>query len=181
MAYTPTFTGSIEGWTVNYCKLNFWRVNGSMEWDDLMQEAYLVFLRCVGKYPELETPQHFMALYKTAWFHAFTDFAHVDTKLRLLVSETTLTQEGEEVSYEPIGDLNHDGSLATLIRQAPKEVLMVLNLFLSAPTEIVEMALTSWKGRDRRCSTGGSKRICQMLGLPTNLDVLQMVEDHFQH
>jgi len=180
MAYVPTFTGPIEGWTVNYSKLNFWRVNGSMEWSDVMQEAYLVFLRCVGKYPDLETPQQFMALYKMAWFNAFTDFAHADTRLRLMVSETTLTQEGEEINYEPIGDLNHDGSLATLIRQAPKEVLMVLNLFLSAPTEILDLALTGWKVRDARRTTGGSKRICQMLGLPPDLNVLQMVEDHFQ-
>jgi hypothetical protein len=180
MTYVPQFNGPIEGWTVNYCRLNFWRVNGSMEWADVMQEAYLVFLRCASKYPALETPQHFMALYKMAWYHEFTDLAHKDTRLRLMVSETTMTQDGEEINYEPIGDLNHDGSLATLLRQAPQEVLMVLNLFLNAPSEILQLALDGWKSRDRRSRTGGSKRICQMLGLPLDLDVLQMVEDHFQ-
>jgi hypothetical protein len=55
-----------------------------------------------------------------------------------------------------------------------------LNLFLSAPTEIIELALAGWKGKDKRCKTNGSKKICHMLGLPQDLDVLQLVEDYFQ-
>ena len=180
MSHTPLFAGPIEGWTVNYCKVNFWRVQSSMMWDDVMQEANVVFLRCQAKYPDIETPQHFMALYKTAWTHHFTDLAFGDSKLKVMVSTTLAESDTDGVEFEATGDLYNDGHLATLLRQAPSEVLMVLNLFLSAPTEIIEVALSGWQGRDRRCKTGGSKRICQMLGLSQDLDVMKMVEDYFQ-
>lgn len=177
MKHQAAFAGPVEGWTVNFCKVNFWRVESSMTMDDVMQEAYIVFMRVAKAYPDLETPQHFMALYKRAWVNEFTNLAHQDTKLRAMTPEMTETSEG---GVEPTGELYNDGHLAIMLRQAPREVLMVLNLFLNAPTEIVEVALSSWKGRDRRCKAGGSSRICQMLGLPTDLDVMKMVEDYFQ-
>ena len=181
MSFKPEFKGPIEGWTVNYVKRNIWKVERSMEWQDLMQEAYIVFLRVAAKYPEVETPQHFMALYKLAFTRAFIDFAYLDTKLRNEVSASGIvSQDDTQGGYEVMGDLNNDGNLATLLRQAPREVLMVLNLFLNAPTELVELALSSWQGQDKRCKTGGSAKICRMLGLPPELDVMEMVRSHFQ-
>lgn len=180
MPFTPIFPGPIEGWTVNYSRRHFWRVERSMEFEDVMQEAYIVFLRCASKYPDVETPQHFMALYKMAWANELIELAKEDTKLRAMVSSTPITPEGEEHQLEPVGELYHDGHLSLLLSQAPKEVLMVLNLFLSAPLEITELALAGWGGRDKRTKTGGSSRICKMLGLPPDLDVLTLVEDYFR-
>lgn len=178
MSYIPQFTGPIEGWAVNYSKFNLWRVAASMEWEDLMQEAYVVFLRCANKYPELDTPQHFMSLFQRAWINTFTDFAHDDSKLRM--TAPSIFDADDDNLPEPMGEVTNDGDLAIMIRQAPREVMMVLNLFLNAPTELVEVALAGWQGRDRRCKAGGSKKICQMLGLPQDLDVMKMVEDYFQ-
>ena len=178
MAFNPIYPGPIEGWTVNYCKQHFWRVERSMEWADLMQESYIVFLRCLAKYPDLETPQHFMALYKRAWCHELNDLAEKDTRLRVMVQESSLNHEDDGPAYEATGELQNDGHLAILLKEAPSEVLAVLNLFLSAPTELVEMALDGWTGRDRRTTTKGSSKICRMLGLNPDLDVLQLVEDY---
>lgn len=179
MSYQPRFEGPIQGWTVNYCRKHAWKTEGSQQWDDLMQEAYLVFLRCVERYPDVEEAPHFMALYKRAWANEMTDLANKDTALRQEVPFPTTIVDGDVIELEVMGEHYHDGNLATLLRQAPKEVLMVLNLFLNAPNEIVELALSGWRGRDKRCRAGGSRKICQLLGLPLDLDVLAMVEDHF--
>lgn len=178
MSYKPEFKGPIEGWTVNFCKKSMWRVEGSMEWADVMQEAYIVYLRCCSKYPDIDTPQHFMVLYQRAWVNQFTNFANADTKLRALVSENVLSPAESGASFESVGELMNDGHLALMIKQAPSEVRMVLNLFLSAPTEILDLALSDWK-QDQRRKTGGSAKICRMLGLPADLNVIQMVEEYF--
>jgi hypothetical protein len=56
---------------------------------------------------------------------------------------------------------------------------MVLNLFLSAPQELVEMALRSWSGnKDSRRKDGGSAHINRLLGLDPSRDVMQEVHDY---
>jgi len=178
--YKPEFTGPIEGWVVNFLTKHYWRVERSMDRDDAMQEAREVFLRISNHYAgKIETPQHFMSLFKTSWTNHFTDLANADTLRRCEISLTPGPEDDGDVRDLP-GVSDNDGALATLLRQAPDEVKMVLNLFLNAPQEILDMALGSWNGRDRRCRTGGSKKICQLLGLPEHLDVMQMTLDHFE-
>lgn len=180
MSYVPEFKGPVEGWVVNHLKTNYWRVARTMAREDVLQEAYVVFLRCRRKYPVIDTAQHFMALYKTAWTRQFTDFANEDTASRCVTEMPRVRVDDELVEIDPVGDVESDGYLAVLLREAPREVSMVLNLFLSAPQEILDVALASWNGKDRRCKAGGSKRINQMLGLPTDLDVLKMTEDYIK-
>lgn len=179
MSYNPEFKGPIEGWVVNFLKTNYWRVAGSMPREDVMQEAYVVFLRVKRKYPKADA-KHFMALFKTAWTRQFTDFANEDTASRVVTEMPRIKVDDDLLEFDPMGDCDNDGYLAVMIRQAPREVAMVINLFLSAPQEILEVALGSWSGRDRRCRAGGSKKINQLLGLPADLDVLKQTEDYFK-
>jgi hypothetical protein len=176
MTFAPLFPGPIEGWTVNFIRKQLWKVEASMEFADLMQEAYMVFLRVQQRYPDVETPQHFMALYKTSWFHHFTNLTLADSRQRevMPVSYSSLEGHGAEL----LGSSDNDGYLRTLIRQAPREVALVFSLFLNAPSELVETALSSWQGRDLRRKDGGSRKICQLLGLPLDLDVMKMVEEY---
>jgi hypothetical protein len=178
--YKPEWKGPMEGWVVNFLKTQMWRVAGTMEHADVMQEAYLVFLRCKKAYPKLDTARHFMALYKTAWQRQFTDFANADTASRVITEMPRIRIDDDFVEYEPMGEADNEGYLAILLSEAPREVLMVMNLFLSAPQELIEIALSSWNGSDKRCKAGGSKRINQMLGLPPDLDVIKMTEDYIR-
>lgn len=177
----PRFNGPIEGYVVNQLRSNFWRVERSMEREDVLQEAYIVFLRVQAKYPDVEMGPHFMALFKIAWHNQFTEFTNEDTKLRALVAMPTHRgEDGDDgAEVEQLGSLDMDGALGVAIEQAPSEVKAVLNLFLNAPTEILETALRGWNGRNKKERTGGSKRICQLLGLDPNLDVLAMTEAYF--
>jgi hypothetical protein len=184
--YTPEFTGPIEGWTANHVNKNLWKVKRLYDRADLMQEAYLVFDRVAKKYPDLETGSQFMALYKMAWSNQMINFANADTKDRVMCQMPIFRDEGSASSEETgerefIGEHYHDGYLAVMIKQAPKEVISVLNLFLSAPQELLDVALASWNGSDKRCVAGGSKKICKMLGLDPKLDVMRMVADYFRH
>lgn len=179
MPYSPEFTGRIEGWVVNFLTKNYWRVSRSTPRSDVMQEAYVVFLRVKRKYPNVDAP-YFMSLFKTAWTNHFTDMANADTEQRMFTEMPRSRSEDGDYELEPMGDVDNDGQLATMLRQAPAEVTQVLTLLLNAPQELLDVALSSWNGADKRCKAGGSKRICQMLGLPETLDVMKQVDDYFR-
>jgi hypothetical protein len=180
--YVPEFKGPIEGWIVNYLKANLWRVARTMEFDDCLQEAHLVFLRVQRTYPDVVDPPHFMALFKTSWTRRFADLSNDDSAIReaeLHVGGAE-DEEGAPLNFQAVGDLANEGELRVLLRQAPREVSMVLNLLLRAPQELLDLALGSWRGEDRRMRGGGSERINQLLGLPLHYDSLGAVRDHFR-
>ncbi len=183
MPYSAKWKGPIEGWVVNYLVKNFWRVERTQQRDDMLQEAYLVFRKVESAYPDITEDKHFMALFQRSWKNKFTDFANADTADRVNYGLQEVSPGGEgygdSQEREFIGDCDHDGGLAVMLRQAPSEVTMVINLFLNAPQEILDLALTSWRDTARNGS-GGNSKICRMLGLPEELDVVRMVEDYFR-
>lgn len=181
MKYLPNFKGPIEGYVVNFMRKNYFKVQRTHERADVMQEAYVIYMRVVATYPDVEGAPHFMSLFKTSWYHHFTDMANADTAQRVLVQpQVYYSEDGGEMTTDYLGDTNNEGELAVMLRQAPNEVTQVLNLFLNAPQELLDLALGSWKGRDRRCRAGGSKRICALLGLSPAYDVMKVVEDYFR-
>lgn len=180
--YKPCYDGPIAGWVVNTMQRDFWRVErvvGTRE--DYLQEAYLVFLRIAQRYPDMDTPQHFMALFQRSWTNHVNDLSSRASRRRAEVSASGPGEEGDAGPADFVGALDNDGHLAVLLRQAPSEVRQVCNLFLNAPQELLELALASWRGesRDQRCTAGGSKKVNQLLGLPEERDVLQEVRDYF--
>jgi hypothetical protein len=182
--YEPQWKGPVEGWIINFLhagKGNYWRVQSSMEVEDVMQEAYCCFLRIKRRY-KVTNGAHFMALFKSSWIRYFDDLSSEDSKHRaVLVTDVVEHDDGTPtITVEPIGDLECDGYLATLIRQAPSEVLTVLNLMLRAPQEIVAEVLSSWNGRgDARAKAGDSRRVNELLGLPLDQDTLGAVRAYF--
>jgi hypothetical protein len=121
-----------------------------------------------------------MALFKRAWVNHFTDLAYADSRHRNETVPLVIEFDDDSVAVEPMGETNNEGELAIKLRQAPNEVRMVLNLFLSAPTEMLETALAGWSGTDRRRKDGGSKRVCALLGLPIDYDVMAVVREYFR-
>lgn len=177
--HLPEFKGPIEGYVVNFLKKNFWRVAATHDREDIMQEAHLVFLRVASRYPMVETPQHFMALFKRTWANEFNDLSDRATLARQLVSEH-LFEEGEEETWQrdAVGDLDNDGALAVMVRQAPREVVMVLNLFLNAPQELLELALTTWR-KNGNYKAEGDKAVAKMLGLPAGSTPITSTQTYF--
>ena len=137
-----TWEGEIAGYTVNFLARQHWKITRTTPWEDAMQEAYVVFLRCKQRYPDVEA-RHFMALYKTSLGRHFINLANNATKDRCL---TPLSEGAMGVVIDPVGATDNDGALATAIRQAPDEVRMVLSLLLNAPQHMMVSLLGGWSG-----------------------------------
>lgn len=166
-SYKHEFAGPIEGYAVNYIRKHHWRVAATMEFEDCKQEAYLIFRRVLRLYPHCE-PKHFMALFKVALLNDMNTWAKRDGVHREL-----LELHGESIT--PPWEADGIGNLLIAIRQAPAEVKAVLNLIFNAPQELVDIAISSWRPRaPRPC-----ERLCTMLGLDPDLDVLQMTKEYF--
>lgn len=168
------FTGSIEGYLVNYIHANAWKFKSIMSKEDALQEGYLMFAHCAELYPDVEQP-HFMALYKTTLTNRVIDWARKAHDSR----HVSLNAADEDSGVRDIiGELENDGYLHVLVRQAPQEVTQVLTLFLNAPTELLQMAMTSWRANGH-VEAGGNKQVAQWLGLPVGSKPLDKVLDYF--
>lgn len=172
MRRLPEFKGPVEGYTVKFLTRNFWRVRASMDMDDAMQEARCVFYKVIRKYKKVRAPEHIMALYKTAWSRRFTDLAHRDN------SQRTEIQVADLWSLERVGELDSDSMLGTMLQQAPTEIKTVLSLFLNAPSELLDLAVTSWRGSGHY-TPEGNKMLCLYLGYEPGTDIIGMVRDYF--
>jgi hypothetical protein len=173
------FHGPIEGYVMNHARRNLWRVASSMEVDDLRSEAFLIYARIADQYPGIEEA-HFMALFKRCWENHFTDLAHEDSRQRSLFLPLVANrdEDGEEMDVrEPVGDVDNEGILSTLLRQAPSEVALVLRLFWSAPQELIDLALSSWKP-DSNHRGQGSARINKLLGFEPDFDSVGAVRSY---
>jgi len=178
MPYSPEFKGPIEGYVVNHLHRNHWRVVRTHDWEDAMQEAYAVFLRCSARY-EVEGPAHFMALFKTAWANEFNDLSTSSTASRADSLDASVQDDDAPGSIDYlVGELDNDGHLGVLIRQAPAEVVMVLNLFLSAPQELLDLALSTWR-KNGRYRADGDKAVAKMLGLPKESKPMTATFEYF--
>lgn len=183
--YRPEWKGPIEGYVVNFLTKSLWRLTPLHDRDDALQEAYVVFLRCAAKYPLMDTPQHFMSLFKTAWVNEFNDLSVKATKARKAIPVSQLgrvDEDGDEVVVvaDVAGSTDNDGALALMVKQAPREVLMVLNLFLNAPAELLELATATWQ-KQGKYSAGGERWVEKMLGMPSGTNPIKRTEDYFKH
>mgnify|MGYP001172787994 CR=1 FL=1 len=180
--FEPEYDGPIAGYVVNHLKTNYWKVERSMQREEVLQEAYIIFLYCKQRYAGTVTePKHFMALFKTAWFRHFTDLANKDTAQRVCISEWQMRKDDDELEQlEVMGETDNAGAMLTLLRQAPREVAMVLNLFLSAPAELLDLAMTTWREAGKR-EAGGSRQVDTLLGLPAGTDALGATERYLSN
>lgn len=172
--YVPQFDGAVKGWAVNHITRNVWRVEHSMDINDCVQEAYLVFLHTTKSYPLCSDPRHFMKLFQTSWTRRFHDLSAADTRQRA----REVSPQGKDFGERLIGDMANEGELLVMLRQAPRDVRMVLDLMLRAPQEVLDVALGSTR-RDKRKRANGSERINRLLGLPLDQDTLGRVQDYF--
>lgn len=183
--YLPSFAGPIEGYVTNFLRKNYWKVAASMEMDDAMQEARLVFLRCASKYGLVDTPQHFMALFKTAWGNHFIDLSRGDSDARATISygyDRGAPSHQEEATLdllEMLPDcLDNDGYLRALLREAPQDVVTILSFFLNAPPVLIKRAGEAWTASGRK-QQDGNNMLCEILGFPKGTDVVGKLTTYF--
>jgi hypothetical protein len=172
-SFNPKWEGFIEGYVVNFLKKNFWRVSEYMEYQDCLQEAHCVFLRLKRKYGNMDSPRHFMALYKVSWINEFNDLSTSANKYK---TRYCLLEENEEEIDQVEQD--NDGRLSIMMEQAPSDVKIVLQLMLTAPVEVLDMFASMWKSKGNG-KEFGNKHLCEILGLPQKTDIVGKINSYF--
>ena len=71
--YTPRWQGPIQGHAVNSIRKFYPSLCAEHEFEDLLQEAYIVFLRVKVKYPQVDDPRWFMRLFSRSLYRELID------------------------------------------------------------------------------------------------------------
>lgn len=130
--YKPEWEGPVEAWTVKTIKKNLWRVAPFLDFDDLYQNAFIIFMDCCERYSHVWKASHFMRLYMTC----FRNHLNKESNKRTANAQ-------HAVSNSPLFDSEHssgtmdvlasersffdDAEMALLIDEAPREVKVLLN------------------------------------------------------
>lgn len=172
-AYTPVFKGPIEGYVVNHLRANYWRVSALLEYEDVLQEAWVVFLSLVRRYSEIDTPQHFMSLFKTSWRNHFNDLATATTRSRSIPVYQYEDGEDQDFIGQIVGDLNTMGVLPVLVNEAPPLVRTVISFLVSDNCGDASSFI------ETRSEKRSNALLCRLLGFPPNTNVINEVKQYF--
>jgi|SRR3990167_2456927 len=75
--YVPRWPGAIEGYAVNCIRRFYAQLAAEHELEDLLQEAYIVFMRCKARYSStVDNPRWFMALFQRALSNKLINLVH---------------------------------------------------------------------------------------------------------
>ena len=132
LAWSPVWDDVPKKWAIKFIRHNQWRCDRIYGFDDLLQEAYLVFLKITEKYPRVNNPQNFMGLYKMAlanWFH---------DRAAYMKRKNTIHAD---LSVDPTELLTsvcewHTDGIRLLLDEAPHELKLALALIVDHPEAI---------------------------------------------
>ena len=120
--YRPIWPGPIEGHAVNTVRYYYGRLNAWHEFDDLLQEAYIVFIKCKRAYSgTVDNPAWFMSLFSNSLRNRFINLIRHGPRYNFV-------EDLESVSTEAAGDLENDGYLACLLEDLPMVLSMMTRL-----------------------------------------------------
>ncbi len=119
----PTWTKEIERWTANQVRTNLWRFDKATDgFDDVMQDARILFHKIETEYPIVNETAHFVALYKTSLSRMFVDKSRKKTKSAI---DQNLCAEEVAEEIQPHGEPNY-GYFNVLLEEMPEELKLVL-------------------------------------------------------
>lgn len=128
LSFRPEFDPVISGWAVNHLRTNYWRVAGHYEFEDMIQEAWLVFATCRDSYPHVNEARHFTSLFKTAFRNRIHDLSYGCSNEKGVVADEG--DDGlcyEEVLANIVGNTPNAGFATVLLNEIPKELKTLLN------------------------------------------------------
>jgi hypothetical protein len=119
----PVWTKEIKKWTATQVRLNLWRFDPAIDsFDDVMQEAHILFLTLLKKYPIASEAAHFFTIYKTSLARMFIDKARLRQRSAI---DQTVNAEAVIEDLQLPGVSNY-GYLNTLLDEMPDELKLVL-------------------------------------------------------
>lgn len=168
--YSPQWEGPIKGWARGCITKNKWRCDPILDNEDLLQDAYLVFLKLVDHYPSVREPRHFMALFKTALTNEMHNYA------RDMRGHPDTTDVGDAVEY------TNWGHVAALLATAPAELRLALSVFMDE-TKLAELNKVVIRPRFSRRNLvpreNLNAKLARVAGFDPSLDVVTMIKALF--
>jgi hypothetical protein len=126
-------------WANSFVWKNHWRVKYYMggDVDDLMSECGFMWIQCCKAYGgSVDTPQQMMYMYQRWITGQFHDYSTKDTKIRSVC---------EKLAYRTnVAQAECDFTLK--MNEASYDLKRVLDIFLNAPIEIMEVLKEDTKG-----------------------------------
>lgn len=114
IVYKPRWNRAFQGRAINLAKKFYPKLSTDYEIDDLVQEAYIVFLRCSRKYVgTVDNPKWFMSLYNRALINTFITFSTKTAQYSFIASTDTLPEVATE--YD-------ESYLRVFLQELPPEV-----------------------------------------------------------
>lgn len=166
----------MKGWIVNYSKKNYWRVSSPcFDLEDLIQEGYICYCRCLDMYGEKITEQrHFMSLLQITFANHVNQLSQGKTSsyspVRAKFQEVAISDYKDgEIKLEELAPTEpEEASFMALLGQLPaelKELVSILLSDVSTPMEEGE-SINEW--------------LCRLAGLPAKrCNVEDMLLRHF--
>lgn len=131
LRWSPQWEGSIKSWASKFIIENQWHCDRIHEFDDLLQDAHLIYLKIAERYPRVVEPKHFMALFQVALRNKIHDHSRYMRRKRLLHEETSV--DAAEIIASQVGETTNHGYLRALIAEAPEELRLALILLETQP------------------------------------------------
>lgn len=122
--FRPIWPGPIEGHAINTVRYYYGRLNAWHEFDDLLQEAYIVFIKCKRAYgSKVDNPAWFMSLFSNSLRNRFINLIRHGPRYNFI-------EDLEAINIEATGDLENDGYLRCLLEDLPSVLNMMTRLAL---------------------------------------------------
>jgi|SRR5882724_1907478 len=122
LTWHPVWSKQIEIWTSKQIQKNLWRFDRIEEFNDIMQDAKVLFYTLEKKYPIVKDMRHFFTLYKTSLNRMFIDKQRL--KEKSVIDQNVFLDEVIDALHLE-GTPNY-GHLALLLDELPDELKTVL-------------------------------------------------------
>jgi hypothetical protein len=126
------WTPQIGRWVTAQIIKNLWRFDRVDGFDDVMQEARLLFFKLQRTYPEVDQPAHLFSLFKTSLNRMFIDKAR---KRQTAITEQPLEECTEGML--PNSPLINGAHLSLILEELPSELKTVLGALTSGRVRLM--------------------------------------------
>jgi len=141
-----TYEGMVEWYSRKYIKANLWRIKRRHEFEDAMQESFLVYTRVSEKYGETAVNEaHFMSLYKASLHNWLIN--EVKKCMRSTNNSCMSDLSDSVLDIDRLIDSSANVNLGEIERKfsrASSELQRVLRILFESPDEFLELSKRMW-------------------------------------
>jgi len=167
----------MRGWIVNHAKRNYWRVASWYDIEDLIQDGFVCYCKCLERYGHLLEQRHFMALVKITFINHIHDLSSQSSKnpsVHTAPISDVMRADCENVNEaldELAAPVPEEATFRVLLGQLPRELKELVNTLLN------DVQLPEFERLPRETT---NEWLCRLAGLPSKrVDVETELKRHF--